>query len=399
LTGGTIVTSGTIALATPVSVANGGTASTTGAAALNTLSGVSGTTAGVLQRASNGTWSVGTVSGVLALSGGTMTGQITLPTTNASGNQAVRYNQVNSMLGAYLPLVGGMMVPPSGAPSGGWDYWLGNGWRSGGDPDNRQWFLIGQKSTSVYEGLWLNINPTQAGHAQNQVWVDGFIGGYGLSAFTGNGHAGDIWADGDVRVGNRLDFNGGAYIRGDGSYMRLRGPGASVDVAINAQSDIIGHNFYGYAVQVGPTGVSNIGPVATHAQAGSTHACTFYWGGTGPGMTGSQVGSITNTASSTSFNTSSDARLKEDVGPVENSGALIDAMEPIRFRWKLDGTEDYGFSAQAMEKVYPRAVTPGVGEPGDKDFVPYGMDYAKLVTLLVAEIKSLRTRMAALEHT
>lgn len=60
-------------------------------------------------RTSATTWTSATAN-YLPLSGGTLTGMLTLPNTNASGNQAVRFTQVQSMIGGpYLPLTGGSL--------------------------------------------------------------------------------------------------------------------------------------------------------------------------------------------------------------------------------------------------------------------------------------------------
>jgi len=133
---------------------------------------------------------------------------------------------------------------------------------------------------------------------------------------------------------------------------------------------------------------------ATLMRVDTTNAvlCNFQFGST-------QVGTISTNTANTSYNTSSDGRLKGNVAPIENGGGLIDQLAPVSFEWTSNpslGT-DYGFIAQDVESVFPMAVTAGSGNPGDADFRPYGMDLSKLVPLLVAAVKALRARVAALE--
>lgn len=58
------------------------------------------------------------LSGVLHLTGGTMSGAITLG-ADGSGSQAIRYSQLSSALGAYLPLAGGTMTGGITLPTDG----------------------------------------------------------------------------------------------------------------------------------------------------------------------------------------------------------------------------------------------------------------------------------------
>ena len=111
------------------------------------------------------------------------------------------------------------------------------------------------------------------------------------------------------------------------------------------------------------------------------------------------VGSISVTASSTSYNTSSDYRLKENV--VELTGAT-DRLKQIpvhRFNFIADAeTTVDGFLAHEVQAVVPEAIT-GTKDEVDADGNPVyqGIDQSKLVPLLVATIKELEARIAALE--
>lgn len=108
---------------------------------------------------------------------------------------------------------------------------------------------------------------------------------------------------------------------------------------------------------------------------------------------GSGVGSITVTASATAYNTSSDERLKHDIVNAPEASSLIDAIKVRSFKWNADNSEQrYGFVAQELLTVAPEAVS----VPADPDDM-MGVDYSKLVPMLVKEIQSLRARVAQLE--
>jgi len=130
---------------------------------------------------------------------------------------------------------------------------------------------------------------------------------------------------------------------------------------------------------------------------GSTNvtAMRFYDSGSSAGV----VGSIVFNTSSTAFNTSSDYRLKENVTDLTNATARLKQLEPKRFNFKgnSDKTVD-GFLAHEVSSIVPEAIT------GEKDAVDdegepvyQGIDQSKLVPLLVATIKELEARIAALE--
>ena len=112
----------------------------------------------------------------------------------------------------------------------------------------------------------------------------------------------------------------------------------------------------------------------------------------------SNYGSITTSGSATSYNTSSDYRLKEDWQPVANAITDVKALKPCNFAWKVDGTRVNGFLAHELAEVVPEAVT------GEKDAVDdegnpayQGIDQSKLVPLLTAALQEAIGRIETLE--
>jgi hypothetical protein len=105
------------------------------------------------------------------------------------------------------------------------------------------------------------------------------------------------------------------------------------------------------------------------------------------------VGSISYNSTATTYNTSSDQRLKDNIVDAPSASDDIDAIQVRSFDWIADGShQKYGMVAQELQSVAPEAVTEGETED---DMM--GVDYSKLVPMLVKEIQSLRARVAQLE--
>jgi hypothetical protein len=108
-----------------------------------------------------------------------------------------------------------------------------------------------------------------------------------------------------------------------------------------------------------------------------------------------EVGLVTVSGTATAYNTSSDYRLKEIDGPVANSGAYIDALKPVQGSWKADGSRFIGLLAHEVQEVSETPIATGEKD-GEK---MQAMDYSapELIANLIAELQSLRARVAQLE--
>ena len=114
---------------------------------------------------------------------------------------------------------------------------------------------------------------------------------------------------------------------------------------------------------------------------------------------GSSVGSIVTNTSSTSYNTSSDHRLKENVDYTWDATTRLKQLKPARFNFIADpDTTVDGFLAHEAQAVVPEAVH-GTHNEVDADGNPeyQGIDQSKLVPLLVKTIQELEARITALE--
>ncbi|MEL0015176.1 MAG: tail fiber domain-containing protein [Rhodospirillales bacterium] len=114
---------------------------------------------------------------------------------------------------------------------------------------------------------------------------------------------------------------------------------------------------------------------------------------------GTTVGEISITASATSYNTSSDYRLKENVVAMTGATIRLKQLAPKRFNFIADANATVdGFLAHEVADVVPEAVS-GAKDAVDDDgnAIHQGIDQAKLVPLLVATIQELEARITALE--
>ncbi len=103
---------------------------------------------------------------------------------------------------------------------------------------------------------------------------------------------------------------------------------------------------------------------------------------------GNVVGTVSVSTTGTTYSTTSDERLKSDLGYLSPSAAkeIIKKIKIHVFKWlsNPDGVEDVGVFAQELYKIYPKAVIVGKANPGDKEFEPWSVDYSKLVPILIA---------------
>ena len=111
------------------------------------------------------------------------------------------------------------------------------------------------------------------------------------------------------------------------------------------------------------------------------------------------VGSISTVGSATSFATSSDHRLKENVTDVTDGITRVKQLEPKRFNFIADPDRTVdGFLAHEAQAVVPEAVTGTHNEVDDDgNAVMQGIDQSKLVPLLTAALKEAITKIETLE--
>jgi hypothetical protein len=113
---------------------------------------------------------------------------------------------------------------------------------------------------------------------------------------------------------------------------------------------------------------------------------------------GSATGSISTNGTTTSYNVSSDYRLKEDIQPMIGALATVAKLKPVTYKWKSNGSDGQGFIAHELQAVVPDCVTgekDAIDENGD--IKPQGIDTSFLVATLTAAIQELKAEVDALK--
>ena len=117
---------------------------------------------------------------------------------------------------------------------------------------------------------------------------------------------------------------------------------------------------------------------------------------------GTTVGSIGVTSSGTTYNTTSDRRLKDNIYPIADATNKLMDMNPVSHTWinNPEAPHVHGFIAQEMQEIIPEAVS---GDPESDEMM--SMDYGRITPVIVAalqdalkEIKELKIRIDELEN-
>ena len=144
---------------------------------------------------------------------------------------------------------------------------------------------------------------------------------------------------------------------------------------------------------VNPMTVNN-----TRSTAATDYSILFY-------RNASLVGSVQTTLSATSYVTSSDYRLKDNIAPMTGALAKVTQLKPVTYKWKVDGSDGQGFIAHELQTVVPDCVT-GTKDAVDADGNPVyqGIDTSFLVATLTSAIQEqqviineLKSRIETLE--
>ena len=94
-----------------------------------------------------------------------------------------------------------------------------------------------------------------------------------------------------------------------------------------------------------------------------------------------------------SFNASSDYRLKENIQTISGDQFTVDELRPVSYTMKSSQKPALGFIAHEVQEHVPSAVT------GEKDGEKMqSVDYNQIIPILVKDIQELKKRVAYLEQ-
>jgi hypothetical protein len=173
----------------------------------------------------------------------------------------------------------------------------------------------------------------------------------------------------------------GAVAPATSNYTQLNGPvGIQTPPVANAVGSLVYNKITQHGMYLGPVG-SDSGSFLTMA-----------FGNLASGV----VGSIDTTATGTSFNTTSDVRLKHAITPLADALARVRALRPVQFRWNSTDEPDEGFLAHELQQHMPHAVS---GEPDavndDGSIRPQQVDHSRLVPWLTAALQATMAQLDA----
>ena len=202
-----------------------------------------------------------------------------------------------------------------------------------------------------------------------------------------------------------INYSGSTFNSGA---LQIQGPTSNTGpIGLQIYNSTTGSPYGSHGIFVNGPRYGNAGISVKNPNTGSTFM-RFYTN------SGSSIGTITQSgSSSTSYNTSSDYRLKENIEPMTGSIERLKALKPSRFNFINEAADEKGiknkvdgFIAHEAAGVVPEAVT------GQKDALNYegepeyqSIDQSKLVPLLtsalqeaLAKIELLETRLDTLEQ-
>jgi hypothetical protein len=203
-----------------------------------------------------------------------------------------------------------------------------------------------------------------------------------------NGGLAFVATDGLGAVISRLTDGGLTFRNGGAERMRITSAGA---LCLGGTSTIAGYVFTMYHTDTG-------GMAYKYNGTSEQNSCSFQNGN-------GQVGRIYTSGSNTTYSTSSDYRLKENVVPMTGALDKVALLNPVTYTWKVDGTNGQGFIAHELQAVVPDCVG-GTKDAVDAEGNPVyqDVDTSYLVATLTAAIKEqqtiineLKTRIEALE--
>lgn len=194
---------------------------------------------------------------------------------------------------------------------------------------------------------------------------------------------------------------------------------AGGDLFINVKSETIGQAFKFASASANYAGLFETGSTITGNYSSVMLKRTSTAGAVSEHYIGTQFcGSISVQGSTSTYNTSSDYRLKTNIEPLINSGLFIDSLRPKTFTWISDNTEGAGFIAHEFQIISPSSVSgtkdavrseiiniPSIEPEGpiihEERFVPVYQSMqsssAEVMANIIAELQDLRKRVSELE--
>ena len=248
-----------------------------------------------------------------------------------------------------------------------------------------------------YQALYTNTSGFQntvigsvAGYSLTTGYRNTFIGpnnsgvGSGYYVTTGNNN---------TIIGAYSGNQGGLDIRTASNYIVLSDGAGNPRVI----TDNNGYTYFGAVAPISSSaamiqGTQSGAPALALNRLQNGAIVTFY-------NNGAAAGNISNTSTTTSYNGTSDYRLKTNVKPLTGALETVKKLKPCTFDWVYDNRSDNGFIAHELQEVLPNAVTgtkDAVREDGEIE--PQGIDPRLIVATLTAAIQELNAKVDSLKQ-
>jgi len=252
-------------------------------------------------------------------------------------------------------------------------------------------FIVGHSQTNIdNNNILLEINESGAAEFTGNLGIGiGANSNYKLRIKSDASQADGVY----ISAGDSTS-NHALYVETETGSAELFAVQGSGQIRMNASR--AGNIIFGGTSIAAITGAS---PVGSGFGMESSNRAVLFQGTTSTGVMtmqayynpNGQVGRIGLNGSSTSYFTSSDYRLKEDLQDFTGLDK-VSKISVYDFKWKADKKRSYGVIAHELQEVLPQAVS------GDKDAKENQMvDYSKIVPLLVKSIQELKAEIELLK--
>ena len=228
---------------------------------------------------------------------------------------------------------------------------------------------------------------------------------------------GSDWTSAGTRIQQRIDVTNQGYIQfnGDGNHSGISfGENSTERMRMDTSGNVLVGCTVPPSTSVNGAGfISGNGYELKLSNAGTTNTTRIrFFNANG------EVGTIRTSGSATSYNTSSDYRLKENVDYDWDATTRLKQLKPARFNFIADAdTTVDGFLAHEAQAIVPEAISgtkdamttevlyvegdelpdgKSIGDVKEASVPDYqGIDQSKLVPLLVKTIQELEARLTA----
>ena len=248
-----------------------------------------------------------------------------------------------------------------------------------------------------FDGTNLALAGNMSGSGNFQIDGNAIIGGSGTSAFSGSVYvASSVTADsmslgggygggsgltitnaGRLQMNENLTVDGTAQVK---SALTIGADGAGVNATFHgaAANEVMRYDAANHVLQFKDS--SDASMLTIGGDATSEYAIDVVNGSNN-----------INKVRAAAFVTYSDESLKQDVASMRNTALdTVMSLEGVEFTWNDSGERDFGFIAQDVQAVLPKAVH--VAEDGVQ-----GVDYSRLTSVLVEAVKAQQVQIEDLK--